>query len=123
LRRNPDERRGSDADTEEEPDTEHEVLPAEDQNEVDVTFGPRDGRDARMIERMNALAAILKSDNVTGEDPVEARSEARMSAESPAFESLSGTTIAASEQISGGRWSVRGTCRETNWICGPGICR
>jgi hypothetical protein len=56
--------------SEEEPEAEHEALPTEDQDEVDTTFGPRNGVDARIIERMNTLAAILKNDNMAGEGVV-----------------------------------------------------
>jgi hypothetical protein len=63
-----DQREGRDAEAEEGPDTEHEMVPAEDPNESNETFAPRSGVDARIIDRMNKLAAILKNENAIREE-------------------------------------------------------
>jgi hypothetical protein len=54
-------------DVEEEtgPDTEHEEAPQDAGDESDLIFGPRPDVDARITERMNQLALLLKIDQAT----------------------------------------------------------
>jgi hypothetical protein len=47
------------------------LVPAEDPNEANETFGPRSGVDARIIDRTNKSAAILKTENAIGEEMTE----------------------------------------------------
>jgi C4-dicarboxylate-specific signal transduction histidine kinase len=52
------------------------MVHAEDPNEANGTFGRRSSEDARIIERMSRLAAILKNENATGEEMMEGDEDA-----------------------------------------------